>query len=54
MFAFDGGTNFDPAKDAHMHEGSINIGGKDNLTAEWQGWAGGKFVHAEKFELSRK
>lgn len=28
-FEFDGGTNFDPAKDAHAHEGSTKVTGTD-------------------------
>ena len=26
VFAFDGGTNFDPAKDGHVHSGSLTLG----------------------------
>jgi hypothetical protein len=33
-FVFDGGTNFDPAKDAHIHAGSIRLAGKDRIESE--------------------
>jgi len=41
-FAFAGGTNLDPAKDKHMHEGTITFVDDDHI--EWSGvaWEGGK------------
>ncbi|MBI1323426.1 hypothetical protein GC170_09605 [bacterium] len=54
-FDFAGGTNFDPAKDAHMHNGYIEWTDKDHVHGKWYGWAGGKASdHAVSFELARK
>lgn len=41
-FVFAGGTNFDPAKDKHMHEGTVTFFDDDHI--EWSGcaWEGGK------------
>ena len=41
-FQFAGGSNLDPAKDKHMHEGTITIVDDDHI--EWSGvcWEGGK------------
>ena len=41
-FEFAGGTNLDPAKDKHMHEGTITFVDDDHI--EWSGvaWEGGK------------
>src|SRR3954454_12469875 len=41
-FLFAGGTNLDPAKDKHMHEGTITFVDDDHI--EWTGvcWEGGK------------
>jgi hypothetical protein len=41
-FQFAGGTNLDPAKDKHMHEGTITFLDDDHI--EWKGvaWDGGK------------
>jgi hypothetical protein len=41
-FVFAGGTNLDPAKDRHMHEGTITIIDDDHV--EWTGvcWNEGK------------
>lgn len=41
-FEFVGGTNLDPAKDKHMHEGTLTIVDNDHI--EWSGscWEGGK------------
>ncbi len=41
-FQFAGGSNLDPAKDKHMHEGTITFLDEDHI--EWAGvaWEGGK------------
>ena len=41
-FQFAGGSNLDPAKDKHMHEGTITFVDEDHI--EWKGvaWEGGK------------
>ena len=54
-FDFDGGTNVDPAKDAHMHAGHIEFVGPDRVRAQWIGWANGKpSSHMPVFNLERK
>src|SRR5262249_33711013 len=41
-FKFDGGTNFDPAKDKHMHEGTITFVDDDHIEFCGSAWDGGK------------
>jgi hypothetical protein len=41
-FNFVGGTNLDPKKDMHMHEGSVKIIDDDHLEWCFQGWNEGK------------
>jgi hypothetical protein len=54
-FAFDGGSNLDPAKDAHMHSGTIEFLGPDRVKAQWVGWDKGKpSGHTPTFNLRRK
>ena len=53
VFAFDGGTNFDPAKDVHIHSGVLEWKG-DALHADWAAWQGGKEAGHKVFELHRK
>lgn len=54
-FEFDGGTNFDPARDSHMHDATIEFLGKDEIRAEWRSWDKGKPApHAPNFRLQRK
>jgi hypothetical protein len=55
-FDFAGGTNFDPAKDMHMHEGKLKF--IDDNTIEFSGaaWVNGKPApeHCPTFKLVRK
>jgi hypothetical protein len=54
-FEFDGGTNFDPARDSHMHEATIEFVGKDEIRAEWRSWDKGQPApHSPRFRLQRK
>jgi hypothetical protein len=53
VFAFDGGTNFDPAKDMHMHEGKIAFKEGGKLESAWTGYNGGKATETMVFKLSR-
>jgi hypothetical protein len=54
-FDFAGGTNFDPAKDAHMHNGYMEWADADHVHGKWFGWSGGKpSDHAVAFDLARK
>src|SRR5262245_44833622 len=41
-FEFDGGSNLDPAKDAHMHSAWLEFVSTDEIRGQWSGWAGGK------------
>jgi hypothetical protein len=53
VFAFDGGTNLDPAKDGHMHDGVITF--KDGaVESDWTVVANGKVVRVAQFLLSPK
>jgi hypothetical protein len=52
VFAFAGGTNFDPAKDGHIHSGRIRLDG-DVLDGEWGSWAGGKDAGSARFQAKR-
>ena len=55
-FAFAGGTNLDPAKDMHMHEGLITIIDDDHIQWSWVGYMDGKPVkdHHVSLKLERK
>jgi hypothetical protein len=53
VFAFDGGTNFDPEKDMHMHSGRIYFRDGRRVESEWDGYMGREKVHTAKFTLSR-
>ena len=53
VFAFDGGTNFDPAKDTHVHSGVIEWKG-ESLHATWAVYSGGKETGQNLFVLERK
>lgn len=56
ILAFAGGTNFDPAKDMHMHEGTVTILGPDKIETQWIGYDKGKpdDGHKVNFTLVRK
>jgi len=54
-FDFDGGANFDPAQDGHMHSGTIEFLDADRIRATWIGWDKGKpSDHSPVFNLERK
>lgn len=52
-FAFDGGTNFDPARDDHMHEVTIRLGDR-RIDADWVSWKAGAKSDSSRFTLTRK
>ena len=56
ILSFHGGTNFDPAKDMHMHEGTITIIDADTIETAWVGHESGKpdNGHSVNFKLKRK
>ena len=55
-FVFVGGTNLDPAKDMHMHEGSIKWLDDDHIEWTWSGYLDGKPAkgHGISMKLVRK
>jgi hypothetical protein len=53
VFEFAGATNFDPAKDPHMHSARMWFDGDDHVKSEWQSWDGGKPGHLARFDLTR-
>ena len=50
-FQFAGGTNLDPARDKHMHEGTITFVDDDHI--EWSGvcWEGGKPAKGQQCQM---
>ena len=53
VFAFDGGTNFDPAEDAHIHSAEITLTDSDHIESAWTSYSGGEEVAGMMFHLSR-
>jgi len=52
-FDFAGGTNLDPAIDAHMHAGRMTLRGADRVEAEWAVHDKGKQTGSNRFFLNR-
>jgi hypothetical protein len=52
VFAFAGGTNFDPAKDTHIHQLRMKVTGED-LDAEWGSFKDGKDAGSVTFQARR-
>jgi hypothetical protein len=52
-FDFTGGTNFDPAKDGHIHAGRLVMVDADTLESSWTGYQGGEEVGVTTFLLER-
>ena len=42
QFKFAGGTNLDPARDTHMHEGTLTFVDDDHIEFSGVAWVGGK------------
>jgi hypothetical protein len=55
-FAFDGGTNIDPATTSHMHAAEFEFLSADEIRASWTNWSNGKADadHAASFRIVRK
>jgi hypothetical protein len=55
-FQFAGGTNFDPAKDMHMHEGTLTFVDDDHIEFAGVAWINGKpeTDHCATMKLTRK
>jgi hypothetical protein len=51
-----GGTNFDPAKDAHMHGATVTFQDDDHIQIAGEAWEGGKpaDAHCGTMKLVRK
>jgi hypothetical protein len=54
VFDFAGGTNLDPAKDAHVHSGRIRLVDAEHLEAEWAVYQDGKVGGHHRFFLGRE
>ena len=53
VFAFDGGTSFDPAVDTHMHSAVLALKDANHLEAEWTIYQKGQQGGAHQFLLER-
>jgi len=53
-FAFNGGTNFDPKVDAHVHQGALEIKDKNTVESNFVAFAGGKPMPEGRAILKRK
>ena len=55
-FKFAGGSNLDPAKDMHMHEGTLTFVDDDHIEFSGVAWVGGKPAenHCGTMKLVRK
>ncbi len=53
VFAFDGGTNLDPAKDLHIHGVTFKFKDDTHVDALWEGYAKGKSAGVTTFEMSK-
>jgi hypothetical protein len=53
VFVFDGGTNFDPEKDMHIHGLRIKFEKDGHVKSEWEGYTGGKKAGTTTFDMAR-
>lgn len=54
VFSFTGGTNLDPAKDGHIHNGRLRLPAADRLEADWVFYSDGKPAGTNRFLLKRE
>ena len=54
IFVFDGGTNFDPDKDMHIHGLQITFHEDGKVTSAWDGYQGGKKASTTSFLMTRQ
>ena len=54
IFVFDGGTNFNPQKDMHIHGVKITFHKDGKVTSDWKGYAEGKPAGTTSFVMSRQ
>ena len=53
VFEFAGGTNLDPARDVHVHEGRIRLLDPEHMEAEWAVRDRGRQTGTNRFFLAR-
>jgi hypothetical protein len=53
-FAYDGGSNIDPARDRHMHSATVELVGADEIRSVWNELADGKPVFVARMHLLRR
>jgi hypothetical protein len=53
-FAFEGGTNFNPDKDMHVHEGTLTIKDPNTLEVDFVAYSDGQPQPSERATLRRK
>ena len=53
VFEFAGGTNFDPAKDMHIHSAQLVLD-SSGIKSEWTSWNEGKPAQTMTFQLARE
>ena len=51
-FKFVSGSNMDPAKDMHMHEGTITIVDDDHIGWKWTAYQNGKPLDEHKVAMN--
>jgi hypothetical protein len=54
IFVFDGGSNFNPAKDMHIHGLEVTFHEDGRVTSAWESYAGGKTAGIHAFIMSRQ
>ena len=52
-FGFEGGTNFNPKQDGHIHSGRLTFPESGRIEAEWDYFQGGKAAGAHKMTFTR-
>jgi hypothetical protein len=50
-FKFVNGANIDPAKDMHMHEGTLTVIDDNHIQSDWTGWNNGKADDTHQFSM---
>ena len=53
-FAYEGGTNIDPARDRHMNSAVLDLVGPDEIRSQWTELAGGQVAFVARTHLVRK
>ena len=53
-FVFAGGSNLDPAKDTHLHSGTLTLQGDGTIESAWTRWVAGEQVGVVRLKLSRQ